>query len=73
MARHQNEPNYENLPRIMKADLAYLLATKIIAIFSEHNDVFKVKILELFHILVIVGDNPEGLVLVGQPIFNNII
>ena len=57
----------------MKADLAYLLANKIITVFPQQNDVFKAKILELFHILMILGDNPEGLVILGQPTFVNII
>lgn len=61
------------MPKIMKADLAYLLANKIITVFPQQNDVFKAKILELFHILMILGDNPEGLVILGQPTFVNII
>lgn len=61
------------MPKIMKADLAYLLANKFPVIFSQQNDVFKAKILELFHILMIIGDNPEGLVYLGQPTFVNII
>ena len=73
MKRHQDEPNYDNMPAIMKGDLAYLLATRVIGIFHQQSEVFKVKILELFHILMILAHNPEVFIDIGQPVFTNIV
>ena len=65
--RHKDDHHFEHMPRVVRRELAEMLAQKVIDELSTNGaiELFKAKLFELYHILVIVAADPESIVRIG--------